>query len=311
MNPNAAESTTAPAANAPATDARRVYILPTRFGLLFAAALLLMLLLSVNYNNGLAHLFTFLLAGVAVVSMHFTQRNLVGLRISVQPQRPVFLGETALAHAVVEDTMNRARVAVWLRGGEEDVMVDVPRGGRADAEIRFRPSRRGLVPLPDVGLVSTWPLGLLCAWTRPMACRHRQLVYPRPAPPLPLPIDSSGSVNRAPDGRRGGEADFSGLREHRHGDPLSRIHWRASARGTGLVTKQFEGQGRGPLVLSLDDATGGDVEARLGVVCRWVLEAETRALEYALVLPGLRIDQGSGPRQQRRCLEALALWRAP
>ena len=38
--------------------ARRIYILPTRYGLIFATLLFLMLLGSVNYANNPAHLLT-------------------------------------------------------------------------------------------------------------------------------------------------------------------------------------------------------------------------------------------------------------
>ena len=44
---------------------RRVYILPTRQGALFGAALLLMLIGSINYQLSLGFILTFLLAGMA------------------------------------------------------------------------------------------------------------------------------------------------------------------------------------------------------------------------------------------------------
>ena len=44
---------------------RRVYILPTRAGMLYAMTLIAMLIGSVNYNLGLGYVLTFLLAGLA------------------------------------------------------------------------------------------------------------------------------------------------------------------------------------------------------------------------------------------------------
>ena len=50
-------------------DRRRVYILPTRAGILFAAAMLMMLIGSINYMLQLGFLLTFLVTSMALVAM--------------------------------------------------------------------------------------------------------------------------------------------------------------------------------------------------------------------------------------------------
>ncbi|NIP83214.1 MAG: DUF58 domain-containing protein, partial [Gemmatimonadetes bacterium] len=50
---------------------------------------------AVNYDNGLAYLFTFLLASCGFVSMFYTHRNLAGVTLSGGSPRPVFAGERA------------------------------------------------------------------------------------------------------------------------------------------------------------------------------------------------------------------------
>lgn len=47
-------------------------------------------------------------------------------------------------------------------------------------------------------------------------------------------------------------AAVRGVREYQRGDRLSQIHWRASARGTGLKTKEFEHQAMNQAVFFLD-----------------------------------------------------------
>jgi hypothetical protein len=74
---------------------RRLYILPTRRGAMFAALLFLMLVGSINYNNSLGHVFTFLLTGIACVAMLSIYRNLLGVEISAGDARPVFAGQRA------------------------------------------------------------------------------------------------------------------------------------------------------------------------------------------------------------------------
>ena len=289
------------------TNSRKVFILPTRFGVLFGGALLLMLLVSVNYNNGLGHLFTFLLAGIAVVAMHYTQRNLVGIRLDAAPGRPVFAGDTARAVVTASDELRREHRAVWLRTDVQERIFDLERHGRARIELPFATPRRGLVPLPAVALVTIYPMGLFCAWTRPVRSESRLLVYPRPAAPGPRPDTGGGEDTGDAAGRRPGQGDFDALRDHQRGDPLSRVHWRASARGAGLKTKVFDGEGRSEHVLRWRDASG-DTEARLSTLCRWVLDADAAGLAYALELPGSVSGLGTGNRHRDLCLERLALF---
>src|SRR3990167_2870927 len=74
---------------------RQLFMLPTRFGLLFAALLVVQLLAAINYSNGLAYALTFLLGSLAVVSMLYTHRNLLRLRLSASACAPVFADEIA------------------------------------------------------------------------------------------------------------------------------------------------------------------------------------------------------------------------
>lgn len=60
---------------------RRIYVLPTRAGLGFAAALAVMLVTSINYNLSLGYGLVFLLGGAATASIVHAFRNLLGLSL--------------------------------------------------------------------------------------------------------------------------------------------------------------------------------------------------------------------------------------
>ena len=55
---------------------RRVYIVPTRLGWMYAGALAILLLGSINYALALGFALTFLLAGLGLAGMVHTARNL-------------------------------------------------------------------------------------------------------------------------------------------------------------------------------------------------------------------------------------------
>src|SRR5690606_18853430 len=82
-----------PPASSVRLDQRRIFIMPTRVGLAFAAALLLMLLTAINYQNSLAYGLTFLLGALFLVTILHTWRNLAGLLLHAGGTTAAFVGE--------------------------------------------------------------------------------------------------------------------------------------------------------------------------------------------------------------------------
>ncbi|HMB43826.1 MAG TPA: DUF58 domain-containing protein, partial [Luteimonas sp.] len=75
-------------------DRRRVYILPTRFGLFFALLLLAMWVGALNYNNNPALMLCLLLAGAANTSLLTAHLQLTGLQVLALAADPVPAGAT-------------------------------------------------------------------------------------------------------------------------------------------------------------------------------------------------------------------------
>jgi uncharacterized protein (DUF58 family) len=290
---------------------RRVYVLPTRAGLGYAAALLVMLLGAINYNLSLGYVLTFLLAGLGVTAILHTFRNLV--RLSIAPGRapPVFAGEMASFHLILRGIggpLDRRAIRLWLPDGAA-TQVDVAGGDSADACLRLAATGRGWLALPRVGLETTYPLGLVRAWAY-CAPDFRCLVYPQPvakAPPLPYGAGESGQRHS---GGRGSD-DFAGLRGHQPADPPRHVAWKIAARqghDAPLLTKQFDGAASARLWLDWAALAGLDVEPRLSTLTRWALDADAAGLDWGLRLPGTSLAPGHGPAHLRAALSSLALY---
>lgn len=292
------------------TGQREVFILPTRFGIMYAIALFLMLMVSVNYNNGLGHLFTFVMASIGVVCMYYTQRNLVGLEGRVNPGRAVFAGESAVAKVRIAEQINRPRSNIWLRCGSTEQLFNLDSAQSCDISVSLETEQRGWLKIPEIYLCTLYPLGIFLSWSRKFRTPTQLLVYPKLAPAQPLPHTGDGEKELVEGDNRSGIDDFSGIREHQYGDALNRIHWKHSARGNGLKTKLFQGMSAGDLVLRWQDTSGVDDEARLSILARWVVDADSAAYRYALDIPGVTLKPESGPHHRHQCLKALALWQA-
>ena len=284
-----------------------MFMLPTRFGLIFALVLFIMLLAAVNYNNGLAYGFTFMLATLAMVSMLYTHRNLSGLQVKVGHAAPVFAGSAVVFPVTLDNPGTLPRSAVWLLGPGEPLRADLAPGVSVRVNLPQAAPRRGYVRCPPLRLTSSFPFGLLYTWSAGLQSDVRAIVYPRPAPggPPPPPRDAS---RHHPVGSRPEGDDFLGLRGHQAGDPPRHVHWKAAARGQGLLTKRFGGEGEGRLWLDWATTPGADTEARLSCLCRWVIDCEEQGMIYGLRLPRQVVPPARGAAHRHRCLSLLALW---
>ncbi len=289
--------------------ARRIYIFPTRHGLFYGVALLLMLVGSVNYSSNLGMLFTFLFVGVGCVTILHTWHNLLDIEFRVEPPPPVFAGGTARFTAWLGETRGRERPAVRLAaGGQATSAVDAAAGVQTRCDLPIPAPRRGEMPVGRVQLSTVHPLGLLRAWAyaQPEATA---LVYPRPAEPSHLqPSPRYVSSDR---GDRGvGADDYVGPRRYRPGDPPSHLDWKALARERGLVTRQFGGDRAEQIWLDWNALSGMETEARLSHLCRMALDAAGQGLSYGLRLPENQIAPAAGEAHKHQCLAALARFEA-
>ena len=295
---------------------RRIYILPTRAGYGFGFVLLVMLLGSANYNNGLGYAFTFLLGSVALVSLLHSYRNLAGLRFSRAATRAVFAGAEARFAVHVDNREQGQRYDVLIRYGEgakdraktRVTRVELGRNDQIQVELALPARTRGWFRLPKAVIATRYPLGLFRAWSSlNLGCRC--LVYPEPRGRRALPA-AAAIANREAGARGRGRDDFIGLRDYRPGDSPRQIHWKAVAREQGIPFKLFSGEAPSDLELRWAD-TEGHTEERLSQLCRWVVEAHRQGYRYALSLPGLEIAREHGESHRARCLEALALFALP
>jgi uncharacterized protein (DUF58 family) len=289
---------------------RRLYILPTRFGVAFAVLVFAMLLGAMNYGTSLGFALTFLLAGLGLVVLHHCHNTLLGAELRFVGAPAVFAGgEATFKMGIANDAaMPRYEIELGLPDGGTTAPIDVAPGGFAIAALRVPARKRGWLSLPRFSIATRHPGNLCRAWTW-IHMDARCLVYPAPAPPgrIPPPVLSAGDAGAA-DGREGGSADFIGLRAASLGDSPRRIAWKAYARNEQLLIKQFAGAESRSELFAWESLAGLGTEARLAQLTRWCLDAHAGGRRFGLRLPGRTIGLGGGDRHLHECLEALALF---
>ena len=284
---------------------RRIYILPTRFGVMLACMLVAMLIAGLNYNSNLALAFGFLMASIALVTMHHCNRNLLGLQVDVTTEVDAFAGREASFEFVLRNDSEVERRDVEIRCLAAAGVRSVPARSSEAVLVAVRVPRRGIVRIAQFELRTRYPFGWFHAWTY---VQGALTVYVAPAPhgsrTLPA-VAGSGTGSRS---ETRGDEDFAGLRAYEPGVPLKHMAWKVLARGGEPAVQSYTSLAALPEWLEWSALEGEDTERRLSQLCLWVLESESAQRIYGLRIPGKEIPPARGAAHRFACLRALAMF---
>ena len=286
-------------------DRRRIYVLPTRFGLFVGVLLSAMLLGALNYNNNPAMLLALLLAAVAIASTLSAHLQLSGLQIDAVSAEPVVAGSPLRLRINLSRADTRVRRGLVLALGDAIAYGHLVDTDQIEVDLPVDTERRGWLDLARIRISTTQPLGLVRAWSwvwpdTPL------LVYATPeqhAPPLP-----EGDGNPLHTRVHASGDELHQLRPYRPGDPPRSISWKHSARRDTLLVREYEKPVGVDILLDWRQLGSLPAEARIARLARWVDLAEREGRRYTLQLPGQPVlGPAQGNSHHHLCQRALAL----
>ncbi|MDB6086267.1 MAG: hypothetical protein JWN43_4148 [Gammaproteobacteria bacterium] len=283
---------------------RRIYIVPTRFGLALGLLLAAMLVAGLNYNSNLGLAFGFLMTSLVLVAMHHCHRNLLGLRVDATSEVDAFAGDGANFEFVLHNDARVERCDIEIRCSDATATQSVPPNGYRRVAVNVPVKNRGVTRLERFELRTRYPFGWFRAWTY-VQSPLTAFVAPQPRGDRTLPMSApSASIGWHSESR--GEEDFAGLRAYQPGVPLKHMAWKVLARGGEAAVRSYTGPAAQPEWLDWSSLHPQDAEARLSQLCRWVLESESAQRSYGLRMPGTEIMPSHGDPHRTACLRALA-----
>lgn len=303
---------------------RRRRIRPTREGWVFLGSALAVALAALNTGNNLLYLvFATQLAMVALSGV-LSELSVQQLRLGRRLAGPIFAGVPVrgewLLHNPRRWLPNLAltvreggrRGALLTRRGDAHAPVLSP-GEHLALPATWAFEARGEHRLTGIRVATTWPFGIFEKYYE-LAAPLDVLVHPRPTPRGSGRERPVGRDPGAAAGRRRGDDDFLGLRDHQPGDDPRRVHWRTSARLGRLVSVERARRAGGALDVRVPPPAGPrrgeEFELSLGRATRAVLDATTAGRAVTLSLPG-QPPIASGPGEAASLLEALARAEVP
>ena len=284
--------------NAPefAVDLRRIFILPTRHGLMVAIAILGVFAIAVRIQNNMLLLMAIALFVIFVLSLLWAGGNLRGLRLDTGHSNQIVAGETIMF--TVQLAGDKPVYDLYLDTGDGDVTASY-----ADNHaLPFTPLERGAHPLPLVRVSTLFPFGLTRAWA--WISPAIVLVAPKPDYAAARAL-LSGMTSRGQD--EGNDSDGAdSLQDWVPGTPESRISWKQYAATDRLLEKTGDLSGGAVLDISYELVAHLGHEAALSAMSAAVLRAVRAGRSFHFRLLGVDMRHVD-PQSAGKVLDALAL----
>ena len=261
------------------------------------------------------NLFFLLLAFLSIqwcLAAFWTWRNVRGIEATVG-EIAAIAAETATTIEgglhIANGTRFNVEITLRLAGGQQISGSAVVLRGDSRVAIAVPPLPRGIHKVEATTVASTYPLGLI---RRSIAVEGPAeiIVHPRPASIMDAATRTAEDLVRELMGssvQGAGDLQPSGLREHRDGEALRSVHWRASARRGRLVVREWEGGLEQGLEVVLDRRCGAEeLEQALSELAAIVVVAREAKEVLGIRTQGRTATFGDGHEPWADALRLLA-----
>lgn len=263
-------------------------------------------LLATHFSSNAVFILAFFCIALPLVAPFSVWSAPARIAVQVIPSEPVAMGESAqLQFHLTSLPRGAARLSV-----ETDLGMAQAINVAGDWAFWRNDLPRGIHALGTVRLVAFDPLGLFrsdrmldsdeTAGLTPL------VIYPRPDWSNPAQAAAPDAAGQ----RLAIEGDPAGLRTYRAGDTRRDIDWRASARASEPIVREYElGSENKSCVFEWSDAFSGEPERALSRLSAGVLGAARVGVATGLHLPGIKLTPQRGPQHLAKILQALASYK--
>lgn len=268
-----------------------------QYGFLYVVLILITFIAGVNYANNLILGFCFLISAILCISFYLTFKQLHGLNIEIISPEIGRVNDVFSIKIILKQDAKIPRYLYFKCADQvQRLCLDEL---QHSLELHFIAQQRGLYPLPKIQLYSSYPLGLVRAWSY---FYTQQEIWIAPQPKV-LSRESHTDANLGmPD-----LDEFHELRNFKAGDSLQAVSWKHVARGQGMYVKQFQDQ-VDTQTLSIDYAQmpSNEHEEKLSLMMALVDQCEQQQIQYQMLLPKHKIETGCGEQQYLLAQQQLA-----
>jgi uncharacterized protein (DUF58 family) len=214
----------------------------TREGKRFILATVLIAVAAVNTGNNLIYLIFSLMLSFILLAFVLLRINLTGISLGVSLEHPVFAGEQTSALFAIQ---NRKKlipaysVHIATAGVSSPVyVVFIAQQDSVQRKVRMTFAKRGLYSYGDFTVRSGFPF-ILFEKSAAVNVSGEVLVYPALMDVERIVPDIAGREGIGTAKAKGTGDEIHSVREFRYGDDWRKIHWKASAKASSLMVKEY------------------------------------------------------------------------
>lgn len=266
-------------------------------GYVYLVLILITFIAGINYANNLILGFCFLISAILLISFYLTFKQLHQIDVEITlPQ--VGRVDEPLSIKLQLKQMATSPKYLYLKV-EEKIYPILFQDAQRETELSFVPQTRGKFIIPPIQLYSTYPLGLVRAWTYFYISAQ---IWIAPAPQYFHNEHQASSSTGQPD-----LDEFRELRNYQIGDSLQAVSWKQVARGQGLYVKQFEDHSDVKVMeIDYEQMPSSSHEEKLRLIMGLVDLCEQQNAPYKIQLKHISLDQGQGYKQYQAARMILA-----
>ncbi|WP_019384837.1 DUF58 domain-containing protein [Acinetobacter venetianus] len=254
-------------------------------GFLYLVLILITFIAGINYGNNLILGFCFLLSAILCISFYLTFKQLHDLKIEIVMPEVGQVNQPSIIKLMLKQHDKTVRY-LRIQFSQQEQMIYVNQVQQT-VELPVLPQQRGLYEFGVIKVYSTYPLGLVRAWT---------YLYPKQKIWIaPKAHDWQKEHKNQPTSAHDSLDEFKELRAFRQGDSYQNVAWKQVARGQGFFIKMFEAQANHQhLEIDYHQIPALGHEEKLSFMMGLVEQCEQLGDDYALILPHARLESGQG-----------------
>lgn len=254
-------------------------------GYLYLVLILITFIAGINYANNLILGFCFLISAILCISFYLSFKQLHAVTLQVAVDEVGKVNEAFKVKIILQQERNNPKYLNFKT--DDQLQTFLFEEKQQSFELTFIPTQRGKFEIPPIQIYSTYPLGLVRAWTY-IYLTETYWIAPQ-AKAFTQNLQSYSNT---------GEPDldeFKELRTFKLGDSLQSISWKQAARGQGLFVKQFEDlMDTHVMQIEYSKMPNADHEEKLSFMMELADQCEHTQTPYSIILPHAQTENGVG-----------------
>lgn len=292
---------------------KKIFILPSKFGVCYLFFILLLFLLGTNYQNNLVMLVCYLLISFFITSMLHSFYNLSGLQLTAITTAKGYANQTILLKIKLTSAKERFDLNFCF-ANQSISHYDIITQGENTVSVGYWVARRGVHQLGRIKVFSRYGFGLFTTWSQ-LDLASQIIAYPEPLSfqysgvSAALVDDNEPDVNSYRAQQVLAEPingdDFEQLIPYQQGQPYTHVAWKQLAKGQGWYTKQHQKNAQPDIVLILSNMPANTLENKISQLCFLILEYHQSGSDYRVAIDQISLGPSSGEQFLHECLMAL------